>query len=267
MRSHLSFVFFVSLFLNALLFTSCQKDDDLASSGVQLSNRDPESFAYSINPAMVGDSIEIVFDAGNGADCGHIQIQVSGPDGEGWHGGKPIAPDSGLATLLFIPELPGTYAVRAKYTRTGKPSACDFESTGWLIAPDSLVVEGDTTGMEEDTASCEASFTGEAISCDSSREVVFTFIPDHDLSHLKIQGGLTNGTLDDAEVTVVGADLDVTQRRPGNSSNRIITIQGSAEACVPITITITWMSSNTGSVITGDWSATGGLEVEGLECE
>ena len=128
-------------------------------------------------------------------------------------------------------------------------------------------MEDDTTGMEDDSTSCEGSFTGEAISCDSSREVVFTYVPDDDYNHIRIQGGLTNGTLEDAVVTVTGADLDITQRIPGHSSNRIITLEGSVEACTTITITITWNSSNQGDVITGDWSATGGYTVDGLECE
>jgi hypothetical protein len=255
------------------LMTSCQKEDDLSSLDGQLSNRDSHNFSYSVNPAMVGDSVVITFDTETDADCGLILIQVSGPDGTGWpNGGKPVTPDSGIATLLFVPDAPGEYRVRGKYTRTGNPNSCDYESTGWIEAADLLLVEGDTSGMEEDTTemdstSCEAFFGGEAISCDSSREVVFTYVPDQDYNHIKIQGGLTNGTVEDAVVTVEGADLDVSQRRPGNSSNRIIKIEGSVVACDTITITVTWLSTNQGSVITGEWSATGGMEVEGLECE
>ncbi|HSF88699.1 MAG TPA: hypothetical protein VLA46_04730 [Saprospiraceae bacterium] len=275
MRSHFNLVAVFSLFVIAAFFTACQKDDNLSNSEGLLSTRDSHNFTYSINPAMVGDSIVITFDLENDADCGLAMIQVSGPDGNGWsNGGKPVTPDSGIATLLFIPDAPGEYRVRGKYTRTGNPKSCDFESTGWMESADLLIVEGDTTGMEDDSTemeddstSCEISFTGEAISCDSVREVVFTYTPDQDYNHIKIQGGLTNGTLEDAVVTVDGADLDVKQRTPGNSSNRIITIEGSVEACVPITITITWSSSNQGDVITGDWSATGADDVEGLECE
>jgi hypothetical protein len=268
MRTHFNFIAAFSLFVIAAFFTSCQKDDSLSNSGELLTTRDAHNFTYSISPAAVGDSIIITFDIENGADCGLAMIQVSGPDGNGWsNGGKPITPDSGIATLLFIPDAPGEYRVRGKYTRTGSPKTCDFESTGWLESADLLLVEGDSTEVEDDSTSCEISFTGEAITCDSAREVVFTYTPDQDYNHIKIQGGLTNGTLEDAVVTVDGADLDVTQRTPGNSSNRIITVEGSVEACVPITITITWSSSNQGTVITGDWSATGADDVEGLECE
>jgi len=268
MRTHFNTVAAFSLIVIAALFTSCQKEDGLSNDGGLLSTRDSHNFTYSISPAMVGDSIVITFDIENGADCGLAMIQVSGPDGEGWpNGGKPVTPDSGIASLLFIPDAPGEYRVRGKYTRTGNPKNCDFESTGWIESADLLIIEGDTTGMEDDSTSCEISFTGEVITCDSTREVVFTYVPDQDYDNIKIQGGLTNGTLEDAVVTVVGADLDVTQKTPGNSSNRVITVEGSVEACVPVTITITWTSSNQGNVITGDWSATGALDVEELECE
>jgi hypothetical protein len=268
MRSHFRLCSMLYFFGMTLFFMSCKDEDPLSPSGGILSNRDSHNFTYSINPAQVGDSIVITFDLENDADCGLVHIQVSGPDGEGWpNGGKPVTPDSGIVTQLFIPDAPGEYRVRGKYTRTGNPKNCDFESTGWIESADLLIVEGDTTEMEDDTTSCEGSFTGEAISCDSTREVVFTYTSDQDLNHLKIKGGLTNGTLEDAVVMVEGADLDVTQKTPGNSSNRIITIEGSVEACVTITITITWNSSNSDSVISGDWSATGGFEVEGLECE
>lgn len=268
MRSRLSLFLFFSLLVSAIFFTSCQKDDSIATDdSQQISFRDPQSFTYSQNSVSVGDTVVITFDTGNGADCGHVQIQV-GSDELGWIGSKPVTPDTGLATLMFVPEAPGTYAVRAKYTRTGKPSECDFESTKWLIAPDSIYVAGDTTTQDTTAAdSCESYFAGEVINCDSTnREVVYTFVSDEDLNHFKIQGGLTNGVQGDPTVTVTGADLDVTIKTPGHSSNRVITLEGSAVACDTIRVTLTWVSNNNGSYITGDWSAYG-LEVAELECE
>lgn len=271
MRSRLSLFSLFSLLLYAIFMTSCQKDESLvADDSTQLSFRDPQSFAYSADSVGVGDTVEITFDTGNGADCGLVQIQV-GLDGN-WIGGKPVTPDSGLATLIFVPDAPGTYAVRAKYTRTGKPSECDFESTKWLISPDSIIVGADTTTQDTTASdSCESFFAGEVLSCDSSsREVVYTFVSDEDLNHVKIQGGLTNGVDGDPVVTVAGADLDVEIKTPGHSSNRIISLTGSAVACDTITVTIMWTSTNNGQVITGDWSASGGglnLEVAELECE
>jgi hypothetical protein len=273
MRSRLSFISLFSLLLLASWFTSCQKDESVVSDdSQQLSFRDPQSFAYSQDSVGVGDTVVITFDIGNGADCGHVQIQVSGPDGNGWSGGQPVTPDSGLAVLNFVPNAPGEYSVRAKYTRTGKPSDCDFESTKWLVSPDLIVVGADS--IPQDTTaqdSCEESFTGEVITCDSStREVVYTLVSDEDLNYFKIKGGLTSGVEGDPTVTVTGADLDVEIKTPGHSSNRVITLTGSAVACDTITITIAWTSNNSGDVITGDWSASGGglnLEVGELECE
>ena len=275
MRSRLILGSVTSLLVAMLFFTSGQKDEISSGNDESLTTRSATSFSFSTNPANVGDSITVTYDAENGADCGHIQLQVSGPDGAGWvTSGKPIEPDSGLATILFVPDAPGEYHVRAKYTRTGNPNSCDHESSAWVESEELLLVLGDTTAGDTtggDTtgtdSTCEASFTGEVITCDSSRQVVFTFVPDQDWNHVKIQGGLTNGTLEDAVITVEGADLDVSQKTPGNSTNRVIKLEGSVEACVPIVITITWNSSNQGDVITGEWSATGGFVVDGLECQ
>lgn len=270
MRSRLSLFSFFSLLVLALLFTSCQKDDNILDDSQTLSFRDPQSFTYSLDSAAVGDSVLITFDTGNDADCGHVHIQV-GLNGE-WYDEKPVTPDSGLATLFFIPDEPGVYAVRAKYTRTGKPSECDFENTKWLMAEDSIYVAVDTTSQDStDADSCETSFTAEVIHCDStSREVLYTFVSAEDLDNFKIQGGLTNGVEGNPVVTVTGADLSVSIRTPGHSSNRIISLVGSTVACDTITVSVLWTSNNAGEVITGDWSASGGdidLEVAELECE
>jgi hypothetical protein len=267
MRNTLRFMTRCSFLLMTFLFVGCQKEEELALADVQLTDRDPETFTYSLNPATVGDSIEIEFDAANGADCGQIHIQWS-LDGEDWIEETPVTPDSGIGTILLIAEEPGEYLVRAKYQRTGNPSSCDFESTGWLLSPDVLVVEADTTGVDPD--SCETVFTGEAISCDSTREVVYTLVAGEDISDLKIQGGLTSGIVGDVTVDVQGADLEVTQRTPGNSSNRIIKLTGSVAACDSVTITVSWVSSKNAEIITGEWSASGAgstLSVDGLECE
>jgi hypothetical protein len=255
-----------------LFFTSCEKDDAVINDEQPLSFRDPQSFSYSLDSVDVGDSLMITFNTGTDADCGHVQIQVRNTEDGDWIGGQPVTPDSGVATSLFIPSSPGEYEVRAKYTRTGNPSQCDYESTKWLLSPDLFVVGGvvgDTTGGDTTAMdSCVSDFNGEVVTCDSnSRQVVFTFVSGEDLNHLKIQGGLTSGLEEDAQVTVAGADLDISQRRPGNSTNRIITLEGSAVACDTITITVSWTSTKHGAYITGDWSATGGLTVEALECE
>jgi hypothetical protein len=103
-------------------------------------------------------------------------------------------------------------------------------------------------------AGCVTGFTGTAISCGSSREAVYEFTSEDGEDYFKIQGGLTNFTGSDAVVTVTGGTTTVTQSTPGGSSNRIIKVEGSSAACEKITIRITWNSTNTGGIITGDWS-------------
>lgn len=121
-------------------------------------------------------------------------------------------------------------------------------------------------------AGCETSFTGEAVSCGNQREAVYSFTSKDALSYIKIQGGLTNFTGADAVVTINGGSLVSTQSTPGGSSNRVVKIEGSVAACETITITITWNSTNSGGIITGDWSVkdADGVEVApsiaGLTC-
>ncbi|GIZ10083.1 hypothetical protein [Flavobacterium sp. UMI-01] len=106
-------------------------------------------------------------------------------------------------------------------------------------------------------ATCENAFTGTAVSCGTSREANYTFTSKEDLTNLKIQGGLTNFTGSDAVVTITGGNLIASQKTPGGSSNRVITIEGSVAACETITVNIKWNSFNSGGLITGDWSASG----------
>ncbi|UOK41820.1 MULTISPECIES: hypothetical protein [Flavobacterium] len=128
---------------------------------------------------------------------------------------------------------------------------------------------------------CETSFTGEAISCDDTREAIYTFTADADQDYIKIQGGLTNFTGEDAVIAFLDEEgneienldnLVVSQRSPGGSSNRVITVEGSVSECETITIRIRWNSDNGGDVITGEWSVKdeNGLEladpITGLQC-
>lgn len=259
-----------SLFMALLFFASCNKDELSLN---DLSNRAAPAFTYSPSPGTTGDSVFVTFYAGNDANCGHVQIQMDGPEEDDWvQVLSPVTPEDGYVYHAFIPEVPGEYNFRAKYTRTGNPKSCDYENTGWVEAETLLLVEGDSTNGDTTALdSCETLFTGEVVTCDSSaREVVYTFVSDEDLDYFKIQGGLTSGVDGDPEVTVVGTDADVSIRTPGNSTNRIIKIEGSAVACDTITITVSWTSTKNGAYITGDWSVSGDdeeLEVEELECE
>lgn len=120
---------------------------------------------------------------------------------------------------------------------------------------------------------CTTSFTGMAISCGPAREAVYKFKSDTDLSSFKIQGGLTNFTGANANVTVTGGiNTTSTQVTSGKSSNRVITVEGGISKCSEVTIRVTWNSTNTGGTITGDWSvSTNNLNVSpvpvpGLTC-
>jgi len=119
---------------------------------------------------------------------------------------------------------------------------------------------------------CVTAFTGQAISCGTSREAVYHFSSVNNEDYIKIQGGLTNFTGGDAVVTITGGNLTATQSTPGGSSNRIIRVEGSVTACEDITIRVTWNSSNGGTVITGSWSVVDENSVElapsvaGLTC-
>lgn len=119
---------------------------------------------------------------------------------------------------------------------------------------------------------CITSFTGEAITCGNQREAVYTFTSANERDYIKIQGGLTNFTGADAEVIVSDPDLQISQWTPGGSTNRVIKVEGSVDACQTITIRIRWNSTNSGGIITGNWSVKDGSGVElatsvaGLTC-
>jgi hypothetical protein len=106
-----------------------------------------------------------------------------------------------------------------------------------------------------DDRGCETSFTGEAISCGTQREAVYTFTSKDELSYFKMQGGLTNFTGADAIVEVTGGNgINTSQWTVGGSTNRVIKVEGGIGECETITIRITWTSANSGGIITGDWS-------------
>jgi hypothetical protein len=124
-------------------------------------------------------------------------------------------------------------------------------------------------------ARCATTFEGEAITCGTEREAIYTLTAGNDMSYIKMQGGLTNFTGADAVMDFLegGANLNYSQSTPGGSSNRIIKIEGSMAACEKVRIRIRWNSTNTDGVITGSWSVkdANGVEIApsiaGLTCE
>lgn len=152
--------------------------------------------------------------------------------------------------------------------------ACDTESFTLQVAGNGPAASFDVNyNLIGICPPCETSFTGTAVSCSESREAVYTFTSKDGAEYFKIQGGLNNFTGADAVITVEGGNnVDVSQRTPGGSSNRIITVEGALGECETITVKIKWNSTNSGSTITGNWSVkdAAGNElspsVESLQC-
>jgi hypothetical protein len=217
---------------------------------------------YSSNPVCSGDEVTITFNNLKNNNCGDSQIQISSDGGATWTNATSGTPVNGIINYTFAPSV-GSYIFRAQWIRTGNPSQCVGSNVNWTTTTTKLQVNN----------CCTTSFEGEAISCGNSREANYYFSSEDSYDYVKIQGGLTNFTGADAVVTVSGGNLSVSQRTPGGSTNRVITLEGGVAACQKITINIKWNSTNGDGVITGDWSAkdANGNEiapyVDGLTCQ
>ena len=166
---------------------------------------------------------------------------------------------------------PGSYVFRTKHNASDgncdgkggqdKTGECDFSGNEFYC----FVIQA--------VNSCTTSFTGEAIECGTNREAEYTFTSEEAITGFKIQGGLTNFTGADAEITVTGgSNITQSQWTVGGSSNRVIKVEGNIAACETITIRITWNSTNPGGIITGSWSVKANSvdvapEVAGLTCD
>lgn len=130
--------------------------------------------------------------------------------------------------------------------------------------------KADISGPEED---CSTRFTGEVISCETNRTVVYKFISGTDEENITIQGLLTSFAGPDAVVTVTGGTLSVIQSSVPGINDRIIKLEGTAKACTEIIITITWNSTKYDDTISGNWTVTNGEDaelaapVESMYCE
>src|SRR6187399_11120 len=120
---------------------------------------------------------------------------------------------------------PGNYVFRTKHN--GNDGNCDDKG-----GPDKTGECGFNGNHEscfeiQAVNSCTTSFTGKAFECGTHRVAEYTFTSKDALTGFKIQGGLTNFTGADAEVTVTGgSNITKMQRTPGGSSNRVITVEG-----------------------------------------
>lgn len=254
--------------MTVILFTllySCKKEE-IFKVDPNLKSSAGSYITYSDDLLCLGETLDVTFNNGYNNNCGNIQLQMSTDEGITWVQVASGTPTNGSLIYSFIPPSADSYLFRGKWNATGGPSC---SSTGANIG---FTAGTATFAVIVSASCCETGFSGEAISCDTTREAVYTFTSTDSLGYIKIQGGLTNFTGADAIITVIGGDLTVSQWTPGGSSNRIIKVEGSVEACEEITIRITWNSTNGGDIITGDWSVKDaeGVElapsVQGLEC-
>ncbi|SFB61108.1 hypothetical protein [Algoriphagus aquimarinus] len=216
------------------------------------------SESYTICYDEAGSFTVSFFAQNTAIACGNFMIQYAifeegvDLDALDWQNLTETNPSSGVvsATLTGLPT--GEYTFRGQWLRTGSPTSCStsFVNTGWRYATENLIVEEcsdcDIDGNE---------FSGEAVTCGASREVNYTFGSEEGLSYFKMQGGLTNFTGDNAVIMITGgSNLSVVQATPGGSSNRIITVEGAVGECETITVNVKWNSTNSGGIITGNWS-------------
>jgi hypothetical protein len=120
---------------------------------------------------------------------------------------------------------------------------------------------------------CETELLGET-ECGSfydglyNRKAVYTFTTE-EAGTFKLQGGLTNFTDETYLATATAGTVD--SWIPGNSSNRIISVQGSLDECETVVLTIYWHSTNEDEYITGGWSVEFDgvkiLEIDEMQCD
>ena len=148
---------------------------------------------------------------------------------------------------------PGSYVFRTKHN--GNDGNCDGKGGQDKTGECGFNGNQESCFVIQAVNSCTTSFTGKAFECGTHRVAEYTFTSKDALTGFKIQGGLTNFTGADAEVTWTGgSNITKLQWTVGSSSNRVIKIEGDIAACETITIRITWNSTNLGGIITGSWS-------------
>lgn len=204
---------------------------------------------YSEQEICLGDPATICFNNHYNNNCGNIALQMQSPGSATWVQVATGTPVNGELCYTFTPTVAGSYNFRGRWNATGGPSC---SSTGANIG---FAAGTATFPLVVNAVCCETAFTGEAISCDATREAEFRFSSDVAISYFKMQGGLTNFTGADAVVTVTGGnDITVAQWSPGGSSNRVIRVEGGIDECDEVVVHITWNSTNSGGIITGQWS-------------
>lgn len=304
----LSSVFVITTIFN----TSCQKQisipdtEEISASSKrgpinEVSTSEPVFTLSSSTEAMACVEEEVTITWGATATCGSVRLEMWDIATATWAPAPGTAgnwqdPNTGTKAYTFDADFArlGTcptagYLFRVHYnTGNASGNGCSGGQPPYR--------EGKSTELcvsVEQCGSCQYEgneFSGTAVSCGTSREAIYTFGSEEGVGYFKMQGGLTNFTGTDATVYINGTlvvfnstseddwltgtvgDFTIGQRTPGGSSNRNIRVEGSLETCTGVTVRIVWSSTNTGGVITGNWSVKDAGEVDlapslpGLTC-
>lgn len=226
-----------ALVFTAISFTACQKEE-LISPNSKISYR-AATWSHT-GGVCVGDEhsdLTVTFCNGLGNSCGFIQIhQVIGDDTMQLVHTAPVA---GCQSATVTGVESGTYHFIGRWQRTGKPSDCPGEQTGWI----DYFVEVEPCGCDDSfTAAC-----GGAEACaDRDHSITFTYVAGDD-GNVVIQGGLNANATDICTSSSEGTVIPW-----GNENNadvrRLVT---DVEECDIVTVTISW----NGPGNTGSWSA------------
>jgi hypothetical protein len=247
----------VGLFLVAgLIFVACQKDAPIRGEKKVMATKTYDFYqgptyrgtmTYD-DQICFGQPTALVFD---GFESGkNIKIDYYNTDIEDWVMVENNNQNPPYTAYVTAPNV-GTFQYRAKIWNSGF-----------------------TSFTVQAIECCVTKLEGKAIKCDNGdREAEYKFTYQGNINYVKIQGGLTNWTGDDAVVTVTpSTGYTVNQWTPGGSSNRVISVEGPA-SCTPLVINVKWNSTNSGGEITGQWTvkdASGvnvAAPVAGLYCE
>jgi len=298
-------IFFLTLLMGIVttfVIVSCQKNDLKNEPGDNVTGKAPTSIVQqeTTTPVILPDcNTNCIAPGGPYVESTGSQTQTWGNSQDPhWKTVSYVAYNTATSFVVSVTftHSGGNASNTVKVTAFGSPQSVNTLAsgatatftfalpTGWNACdnvPFTIYQEGQNSPMNLSYSynlygvcankGCETSFTGEALACGTAREAIYTFTSKDALSNFKIQGGLTNFTGADAVVTVTGgSSITQTQWTVGNSSNRIIKVEGDIDACETITIHITWNSTNSGGVITGSWSVSAGGEVApavaGLTC-
>jgi hypothetical protein len=246
-------------FIGAFLFltmvmSGCQKEE-LANP--QISYRAPggpppctnANPTWSNNAPCAGDDLIVTFCVS--ATCGLQQMQYEVTPGV-WVVVAQEQPTDGCVSYTIPAAAAGAYNFKGHYVGNAggcNQNVCDVGFNDFTYTVNVVACGCPYEGN---------SFTGTSTTtCGSNvHSATYTLCSEDGIASFHMQGGLTNFTGADATVAWVGGSgVVVSQHTPGNSSNRIVEVDGSLAECSCITVTMSWNSTNTNGEVTGQWSA------------